>query len=100
MTMVVFTVVFGKIAKMPSGGVPYPILVYSRPCFPGSFFPALFPRASNSLIGNANLLTKIYFPRIIMPTSTVIVALVDFFIAFAILGLLWFFTGTLPAGIF
>jgi lipopolysaccharide transport system permease protein len=84
LTMVVFTIVFSKIAKMPSGGVPYPILVYAA-MLPWQFFSTAFSESSNSLIGNANLLTKVYFPRIIMPTSTVIVALVDFFIAFVIL---------------
>jgi len=96
LTMVVFTVVFGKIAKMPSGGVPYPILVFVA-MLPWQFFSSAFSDASNSLIGNANLLTKVYFPRIIMPTSTVIVALVDFFIAFAILAVLMVFYRCAPS---
>lgn len=96
LTMVVFTVVFSGIAKMPSGGVPYPILVYAA-MLPWQFFSSAFSESSNSLIGNANLLTKVYFPRIIMPASTVIVALVDFFIAFAILVVLMFFYGYVPS---
>jgi len=91
LTMVVFTVVFGKIAKMPSGGVPYPVLVFVA-MLPWQFFSSAFSDASNSLISNSTLLTKVYFPRIIMPTSTVIVALVDFFIALVILaGLMVFY---------
>jgi len=96
LTMVVFTVVFGKIAKMSSGGVPYPILVYSA-ILPWQFFSSAFAEAGNSLVGNANLLTKVYFPRIIMPTSTIIVALVDFFISFAILLVLMVFYKFVPS---
>jgi len=96
LTMVVFTIVFGKIAKLPSGGVPYPILVYAA-MLPWQFFSSAFSEASNSLIGNSNLLTKIYFPRIIMPTSTVIVALVDFFIALGILAVLMVFYRYAPS---
>jgi len=92
----VFTIVFGKIAKLPSGGVPYPILVYAA-MLPWQFFSSAFSEASNSLIGNSNLLTKIYFPRIIMPTSTVIVALVDFFIALGILAVLMVFYRYAPS---
>ena len=96
LTMVVFTIVLGKIAKLPSGGVPYPILVYAA-MLPWQFFSSAFSEASNSLIGNTNLLTKIYFPRIIMPTSTVIVALVDFFIALGILAVLMVFYRYAPS---
>jgi len=88
-TMIVFVVVFEKIARMPSGGVPYPILVYVA-LLPWQFFSNAFSESSNSMVGNANLLTKIYFPRLIMPASTVIVALVDFFIAFMVLVVLMF----------
>lgn len=84
LTMIVFTVVFGRIAKLPSEGVPYPILVYSA-LLPWQFFSTSFSDASASLIGNSNMLTKIYFPRLIIPVSTVIVNLVDFFISFLIL---------------
>ncbi len=91
LTMVVFTVVFGNLAKLPSGGVPYPILVYAA-MLPWQFFSTSFTDASNSLIGNSNMLTKIYFPRIIIPTSTVIVNFVDFLISFVILiGLMFWY---------
>lgn len=95
LTMVVFTIVFSGIAKLPSDGVPYPILVYAA-MLPWQFFSSSFSEASNSLIGNSNLLTKIYFPRIIMPTSTVIVALVDFLVAFAILAVLMIYYRFVP----
>lgn len=84
LTMVVFTVIFGRLAKFPSEGVPYAILVYAA-MLPWQFFSTSFSDASNSLISNSNMLTKIYFPRLIIPTSTIIVNLVDFLISFIIL---------------
>ena len=96
LTMVVFTIVFSGIAKMPSGGVPYPILVFAA-MLPWQFFSSSFSEAGNSLIGNSSLLTKVYFPRIIVPTSSIIVALVDFIIAFVILVVLMFAYGYAPS---
>jgi lipopolysaccharide transport system permease protein len=87
LTLIVFTIIFGKLAKLPSGGVPYPILVFAA-MLPWQFFSNSLSESSNSLIANSNLLSKIYFPRIIMPTSSVIVSLVDFFISFVILAIL------------
>jgi lipopolysaccharide transport system permease protein len=84
LTMVVFTVVFGAIAKLPSNGVPYPILVFAG-LLPWQFFSNALSECSNSLIGNANLLSKVYFPRLIIPTSSVIVSFVDFLISGMIL---------------
>lgn len=84
LTMVVFTVIFGRLAKFPSGNVPYPILVYAA-MLPWQFFSTAFSEASNSLINNTNMLTKIYFPRLIIPASTVIVNFVDFLISFVIM---------------
>jgi lipopolysaccharide transport system permease protein len=84
LTMIVFTIIFGRLAKFPSGGVPYPILVYAA-MLPWQFFSTCFSDASNSLLNNSNMLTKIYFPRLIIPVSTVIVNLVDFLISFVIL---------------
>ena len=84
LTMIVFTIIFGRLAKFPSGGVPYPILVYAA-MLPWQFFSTCFNDASNSLLNNSNMLTKIYFPRLIIPVSTVIVNLVDFLISFVIL---------------
>lgn len=84
LTMLVLTVVFGKWAKMPSEGVPYPILVFAA-MLPWQFFANSFSGASNSLITNTNLISKIYFPRLIIPTSSVVVSFVDFLISAAIL---------------
>ena len=85
LTMIVFTIIFGRVAKMPTPpGVPYPILVYAA-MLPWQFFSTAFSEASNSLITNSNMLTKIYFPRLIIPASTVIVNFVDFLISFIIL---------------
>lgn len=95
LTMVVFTVIFGRLAKLPSGDVPYPILVFSA-MLPWQFFSTSFSDASNSLIGNSNMLTKIYFPRMIIPASTVIVNFVDFIISFLILVGLMFWYHFLP----
>lgn len=94
--MVVFTVVFSKLAKLPSEGIPYPVLVYAA-LLPWQFFANTLTDSSNSLIENQNLLTKVYFPRIIVPASSVIVALVDFTISLVILAglMLWF--GFIPS---
>lgn len=84
LTMVVFTVIFGKLAKLPSEGVPYPILVFSA-MLPWQFFANSLSESSNSLIGNANLISKVYFPRLIVPTSAIVVSFVDFMISGMIL---------------
>jgi lipopolysaccharide transport system permease protein len=91
LTMVVFTIVFGKLAKLPSEGAPYPILVFSA-VLPWQFFANALSETSNSLIGNANLISKIYFPRLIIPASSVITSFVDFLISGIILValLIWY----------
>lgn len=94
-TMVVFTVVFGMLAKLPSGNIPYPLLVFSA-MLPWSFFANALAEGSGSLVGNANLLTKVYFPRIIIPVSSVIVALVDFAISLVIMAGIMLWYGYLP----
>ena len=83
LTMVVFTIVFGNLAKLPSSA-PYPILVFAA-MLPWQFFSNALTECSNSLINNANLVSKIYFPRLIVPTSSVIVSFVDFLISGMIL---------------
>lgn len=90
-TMIAFTVVFGLLAKLPSDGVPYPLLVFAA-MLPWNFFANALSEGSGSLVGNANLLTKIYFPRIIIPASTIIVSLIEFFISMAIMAsiMLWY----------
>jgi homopolymeric O-antigen transport system permease protein len=92
LTMVVFTVIFGRIAKLPSdGSAPYPLMVFAG-MLPWTFFSTGLSEASNSLISNANLISKVYFPRLIVPTATVVVAFTDFLITFAMLFVLmaWF----------
>jgi lipopolysaccharide transport system permease protein len=84
LTMVVFTVVFGQLAKLPSQGAPYPILVFSA-MLPWQFFSNSLSESSNSLISNANLISKVYFPRLIVPSSAVVVSFVDFLISGMIL---------------
>ncbi len=85
LTMVIFTVVFGRIAKLPSdGSAPYALMVFAG-MLPWTFFSTGLSEASNSLIGNANLISKVYFPRLIVPTATVVVAFVDFLVSFVIL---------------
>lgn len=95
LTMVVFTVVFGRLAKLPSEGVPYPVMVFAA-MLPWQFFANALSEGSNSLINNANMLSKVYFPRLIVPTSSLMVSLVDFFISFAILGLIMAWYGLVP----
>ena len=91
LAMLIFTVVFGRIAKMPSNGIPYPILVFAA-MLPWQFFSTALLEASNSLIGNTNLISKVYFPRLIIPAGTVITSFVDLLISAVLLGILmiWF----------
>jgi lipopolysaccharide transport system permease protein len=91
LTMLVFTFVFGKLAKLPSDGVPYPLMIFAA-LLPWQFFSNAFTEAGNSLINNANMLSKVYFPRLIVPMSAVIVSFVDFLISGIILigMMLWY----------
>ena len=85
LTMVVFTIIFGRIAKLPSDGTaPYALMVFSG-MLPWTLFSTGLTDASNSLVNNANLITKVYFPRLILPTATLVVAFVDFLINFCLL---------------
>ena len=95
LTMVVFTIVFSKLIKLPSDNIPYPVLVYAA-LLPWQFFANTLAESSTSLIDNQNLLTKVYFPRIIVPASSVIVGLVDFFISLVILAGLMAWYGFVP----
>jgi len=90
-TMVVFSIFFGRLAKVPSDGLPYPIFAYAA-LVPWTFFANGLNQASNSLVGNANLIRKVYFPRLVVPISSVISGVVDFVLAFAVLlGMMMFF---------
>src|ERR1700739_2318091 len=75
LAMVIFTVVFGRIAKMPANGIPYPVLVFAA-MLPWQFFSNALTETSNSLIGNANLISKVYFPRLVIPGASVIAGIV------------------------
>lgn len=96
LTMLVFTFVFGRLAKLPSADAPYPILVFAA-LLPWQFFSNAFTEAGNSLIGNANLISKVYFPRLIVPLSAVIASFVDFLISGAVLVGLMYWYGFMPS---
>jgi lipopolysaccharide transport system permease protein len=96
LTMLVFTIIFGHIARLPPDGTaPYPLMVFAG-ILPWTFFSSGLSEASNSLINNANLISKVYFPRLIVPMATVVVAFVDFLIGFFILVLLMAWYHFLP----
>src|SRR5882672_6301378 len=95
-TMVIFTIIFSRIAKLPSDGTaPYPLMVFAG-MLPWTFFATGLSEASNSLVNSANLISKVYFPRLIVPTAAVVVAFVDFLITFAMLVLLMAWYQFLP----
>ena len=93
--LVVFSVIFGRLAKMDSEGFPYPIFVYAG-LLPWQFFAESLNRSSQSVVGSANLITKVYFPRLIVPLASVGSALVDFAISFSILAGLMIYYGVPP----
>ncbi len=84
LTMVVFSLIFGNFAKLPSDGIPYPIFTLTA-LLPWQLFSGALSNASNSLVGNQNLITKVYFPRLVVPISAVLATLVDFAISFLVL---------------
>jgi lipopolysaccharide transport system permease protein len=90
--MLVFTLVFGRIARLPSDGAPYSLLVFTG-MLPWLFFASALAESSNSLIANSNLLSKIYFPRILVPLSAIAVPLVDLLVAFAVMVFMILFLG-------
>lgn len=94
-TMVVFTVIFGQLAKIPSDGIPYAIFSYCA-LLPWNYFATAFGRSSGSLLGNAHLISKVYFPRLVIPISSLLAGLVDFAIAFVVLIGLMFWYGIVP----
>ena len=99
-SMIVFTLFFGKLANIPSDNIPYPIFVYIG-LLPWTYFSNAVSASGNSLVGSANLITKIYFPRLIVPTSAALGGLLDFFIAMIVLAGLMIYYQFLPGlGIF
>jgi lipopolysaccharide transport system permease protein len=95
LSMVVFTIFFGNLANIPSDGIPYPIFTFTA-LVPWTFFATGLSLSSNSLVTNANLLKKVYFPRLLIPFSTILAGLVDFVLAFIILILLMLGYGIVP----
>jgi len=96
LTMVVFTFVFGRFANFPSKGVPYPIFTYSA-LLPWTYFASAVGLASASLVSNKALVTKVYFPRVLLPLASVSVPIVDFFLAFSVLVLMFFWYQVWPS---
>jgi lipopolysaccharide transport system permease protein len=95
-TMIVFTVVFNKVAKLEApGSVPYPLLVFAA-MLPWQFFSTALSESSSSVIGNANLISKVYFPRLIVPAGSVITSFVDFLITLGLMAAMMLWFGFLP----
>ena len=96
LSMVIFTLVFGRVAKLPNEGVPYPILVYSA-MLPWQYFSSSLGTSATSLLNGASLVSKIYFPRLILPTASVLLNVVDFLISFVLLCLLMLLYRFMPS---
>ena len=96
LAMLIFTVIFGRIAKLPSEGAPYSLMVFAG-MLPWTFFATGLSEASNSLIANTALVSKVYFPRMIMPTATITAAFVDFFIGLFILAIMMTWYQVVPS---
>ncbi len=94
-TMVVFSLFFGYLAKVPSDGIPYPLFSFAA-LVPWTFFANGLSQSSNSLVGSAHLITKVYFPRLVIPLSSALYGVVDFLVAFAVLIFLMFYYGMFP----
>jgi lipopolysaccharide transport system permease protein len=95
LTMLIFTVIFGRFAGIPSDGIPYPIFCYTA-LLPWTFFSNAVTNSGNSLVGSSNLITKVYFPRMVIPGAAVLAGLVDFMIASAILAALMVYYRVAP----
>lgn len=96
LTMAVLSVVFGRVAKLPSGDVPYPLMVFCG-LLPWHFFATALTESSNSLVTNSNMISKVYFPRLVVPAGSVITSLVDLMISIGLLALLLAFYGIAPS---
>jgi len=93
--MVVFSIFFGRLAKIPSDGIPYPLFTFAA-LVPWTMFATGLSNASNSVVSDSNLVKKVYFPRLLMPISAVLASVVDFVIAFTVLVLMGFYYGMAP----
>jgi lipopolysaccharide transport system permease protein len=96
LTLLIFSLVFGKLAGLPSGGVPYPLLVFSG-MLPWFFFSSAISECSNSVLSNGSLVGKVYFPRLIIPLSSIAVNLVDYTVSCLLIVVLIAWTGVLPS---
>lgn len=94
-TMVVFSLFFGKLAKIPSDGIPYPLFAFAA-LVPWTMFANGLSQSADSLVGNANLIKKVYFPRLVVPISSVLASLVDFVLAFVVLLGMMLYYGSVP----
>ncbi|MEI6673583.1 MAG: ABC transporter permease [Verrucomicrobiota bacterium] len=95
LTMLVLTFIFSKLAKMDAGGVPYPVLVFCG-MLPWQFFSTAFAESGNSLVNNAGMISKVYFPRMVVPVSSVITSFVDFLISAVLMVLIMIYYGYSP----
>jgi lipopolysaccharide transport system permease protein len=95
LTMVIFTVIFGFFAKMPSDGVPYPVFAFTA-LLPWTYFAQAISRSGTSLVGDSNLIKKVYFPRLIIPVAAVVAPLIDFFVSFLVLLAMMIWYGISP----
>jgi lipopolysaccharide transport system permease protein len=95
MTIAIFTLIFGKFAKIPSDGVPYPVFAYAA-LLPWTFFSEAVTRSSGSVVGDANLIRKVYFPRLIIPMASVLTPVLDFFLSFLLLLAMMIWYGITP----
>jgi lipopolysaccharide transport system permease protein len=93
--MIIFSLIFGRLARMPSDGVPYPIFSFAA-LVPWTFFANGLNHVSQSLVGNANLIRKVYFPRLVMPIAAILAGVIDFLLAFAVLLAMMFYYGVVP----
>jgi lipopolysaccharide transport system permease protein len=96
LTMIVLTFIFGRLAKMPSGGVPYPIFVFCG-MLPWQFFSAAFTESGNSLVLKSGMISKVYFPRLLIPLGSVITSFIDFIISAILLIVIMFYYGFVPS---
>ncbi|MCF7822759.1 MAG: ABC transporter permease [Candidatus Marinimicrobia bacterium] len=95
LSMIIFSIIFGGLAKMPSDGIPYPVFSYTA-LVPWLYFSTAMTKSTQSLIGGANIFTKVYFPRIIIPLTPVLAGLIDFFIALVVVGVLMAYYSIMP----
>jgi len=94
-TMLVFSLFFGRLGKIPSDGLPYPVFAYAA-LLPWQYFATALAASTDSLVGNASLLTRVYFPRLVIPTASVLPAVLDFAIAFVVLLMMMLYYGIVP----